>query len=97
MPLLWAEAKKGNFDVPTMFVQLILTIGRARTFDKTLPPAFLGAFDYQKIAFVLYIHVQDIFYLNDFNWNVAPSNHATKEFQFIKARIESILKQNTHI
>ena len=47
-PLLWAEAKTGNFDIPTMFVQLILTIGKARTFDKTLPPAFLGAFDFKK-------------------------------------------------
>lgn len=96
-PLLWAEAKTGNFDIPTMFVQLILTIGKARTFDKTLPPAFLGAFDYKKIAFVPYIHVQDIFYLNDFNWNVTPSNHETKEFQLIKERIEAILKKNAYV
>ncbi len=40
-PLLRAEAKTGNYDVPTMFVQLILTIGKARTFEKTLPPTFL--------------------------------------------------------
>ncbi len=96
-PLLWAEAKTGNFDVPTMFVQLVLTIGKARTFDKTLPPAFLGAFDFKKIAFVPYISVQDIFYINDFNWNVAPSNHETKEFKLIKDRIEAILKQNTYV
>lgn len=96
-PLLWAEAKTGNFDVPTMFVQLILTIGKARTFDKTLPPAFLGAFDFQKIAFVPYISVQDIFYLNDFNWNVTPSNHDTKEFKLIKERIEANLKQNSYV
>jgi hypothetical protein len=96
-PLLWAEAKTGNFDVPTMFVQLILTIGKARTFDKTMPPAFLGAFDFKKIAFVPYINVQDIFYLNDFNWNVTPSNHESKEFQLIKERIEATLKQNTYV
>ena len=96
-PLLWAEAKTGNFDVPTMFVQLILTIGKARTFDKTLPPAFLGAFDFKKIAFVEYSNVQDIFYLNDFNWNVTPSNHETKEFRLIKERIESTLKENTYV
>lgn len=40
-PLLWAEAKTGNYDTITMFVQLILTIGKARTFDKTLAPLFL--------------------------------------------------------
>jgi len=97
IPLLWAEAKTGNYDTTIMFVQLILTIGKARTFDKTLPPAFLGAFDFQKIAFVPYISIQDIFYLNDFNWNVTPSNHETKEFQLIKERIEKTLKKNAHI
>ena len=96
-PLLWAEAKTGNFDVVTMFVQLILTIGKARTFDKTIPPAFLGAFDFKKIAFVPYINVQDIFYLNDFNWNVTPSNHETKEFLLIKDRIEKTLIQNSYV
>ena len=96
-PLLWAEAKTGDFDIAAMFVQLVLTIGKARTFDKTLPPAFLGAFDFKKIAFVPYINVQDIFYLNDFNWNVTPSNHQTKEFLLIKQRIEATLKQNTYI
>lgn len=96
-PLLWAEAKTGDFDIIAMFVQLILTIGKARTFDKTLPPAFLGAFDFKKIAFVPYISVQDIFYLNDFNWNVTPSNHETKEFQLIKQRIEETLKKHAYI
>ena len=96
-PLLWAEAKTGDYDLIAMFVQLILTIGKARTFDKTLPPAFLGAFDFKKIAFVPYISVQDIFYMNDFNWNVAPSNHETKEFQLIKERVEKTLNQNSYL
>ena len=96
-PLLWAEAKTGNFDLTTMFVQLVLTIGKARTFDKTTPPAFLGAFDFKKIAFVPYINIQDIFYYNDFNWNVAPSNHETKEFLILKERIDTILSQYTFI
>ncbi len=97
MPLLWAEAKTGNFDLSAMFVQLVLTIGKARTFDKVLPPAFLGAFDFKKIAFVPYANIQDIFYLNDFNWNVTPSNHDTKEFKLIKQRIEATLQQDTYV
>lgn len=97
IPLLWAEAKTGNYDTITMFVQLILTIGKARTFDKTLPPSFLGCFDFHKIAFIPYTSIQDIFYLNDFNWNVAPSNHDTKEFKLIKDRIEQTLKDNSSI
>lgn len=96
-PLLWAEAKTGNYNVVIMFVQLILTIGKARTFDKTLPPAFLGAFDFQKIAFISYVHIQDIFYMNDFNWNVTPSNHETKEFKLLKERIEKTLKKYSYI
>ncbi len=93
---MWAEAKTGDYDTVTMFVQLILTIGKAKTFDKTLPPEFLGAFDFHKISFVPYISIEDIFHLNDFNWNVTPSNHETKEFQIIKERIESILTKNTY-
>ena len=44
---LWAEAKAGvRKDIHESFVQLILTIGRARTFDGERPPIFLGAFDH---------------------------------------------------
>jgi hypothetical protein len=93
--LLWAEAKKGNKeDIYESFVQLILTVGKARTFDKYLPPVFLGAFDAEKIAFVPYNEVQEIFYQNDFNWNVAPSNHTTKEFQQVYEKVKTIIETN---
>jgi len=95
-PLLRAEAKKLQ-DVTEMFTQLILTIGKARTFDKTLPPVFLGAFDCQKIAFVEYLEIQDIFYENDFNRNVTPSNHETREFKKVQDRIKGILEKKTWI
>ena len=95
--LLWAEAKRGDFNVITMFTQLVLTIGKARTFDKFLPPTFLGAFDSKKIAFVPYNTIVDVFTMNDFNWNVTPSNHETKEFKLIRERIEKSLHQNHYI
>lgn len=95
--LLWAEAKKGISDIYKSFVQLILTIGKARTFDKYLPPVMLGAFDAEKIAFIAYNDIQDIFYLNDFNWNVRPSDHETKEFKLIYNKVKNILQQNTLI
>lgn len=95
--LLWAEAKTGDYDLVAMFAQLILTIGKARTFDKTLPPAFLGAFDGKKIAFVPYNSVMDIFSLNDFNWNVTSSNQTTKEFGIIKEKIENALDKNNYV
>ncbi len=95
--LLWAEAKKGSSDSYNSLVQLILTIGKARTFDKYLPPAMLGAFDAEKIAFIPYSAIHDIFYLNDFNWNVAPSNHDTREFQLVYQKIKLILDHNTRV
>ena len=90
--LLWAEAKKSNHhDIYESFVQLILTIGKARTFDKHLPAAFRGALDAEKIAFIQYNSVLDIFYQNDFNWNVTPSNHETKEFKQIFDAVKGTL------
>ena len=50
--LIWAETKKNTADITEMFVQLILTIGKARTFDRINPPPFLCVFDYFKIAFL---------------------------------------------
>jgi len=93
--LLWAEAKKGQSDIIKSIVQLILTIGKARTFDNQLPPAFLGAFDAEKIAFIPYNNIHEIFYQNDFNWNVAPSNHETKEFKQVHEKVKTNIEKNS--
>ena len=79
--LLWAEAKKGSKPIEESFAQLILTIGKARTFESYLPPKFIGAFDSERIVFIPYSEIQEVFYINDFNWNVTPSDHSTKSFQ----------------
>jgi len=89
--LLWAEAKKGSSDIYYSLTQLILTIGKARTFDKYLPPAMLGAFDGEKIAFIPYNDIHEVFYINDFNWNVTPSNYATKEFKLIYEKVKAVI------
>jgi len=89
--LLWAEAKKNSSDIYNSIVQLILTIGKARTFDKFLPPAMLGAFDGEKIAFIPYNDIHEVFYVNDFNWNVTPSNHETKEFKLIYEKVKTVI------
>ena len=94
---LWAEAKTGDFDVIDMFAQLIITIGKERPYIKNFPPAFLGVFDFKKIVFIAYKDVQDLFYQNDFNWTIAPSNHLTKEFILIKTKIESIIKKKKNL
>ena len=94
--LLWAEAKQGtSHDIYESFVQLILTIGKERTFEKYLPPKYIGAFDAEKFAFIEYHEIQGIFYQNDFNWNVTPSNHDTKEFRQLYTLCKSLLEENS--
>lgn len=93
---LWAEAKRANFDIYKALAQLILTIGKARTFERLLPPNYLGVFNSQLIAFIPYWEVQDIFSQNDFNWNVTPSDHNTTEFEQVYNRVKNILERNAY-
>lgn len=96
--LLWAESKKGNKeDINESFVQLILTIGKEKTNEKYMPPSYLGAFDAEKIAFIEYHKVLHIFSQNDFNWNVTPSNHETKEFRQLYSLCEKIIDEEKTI
>ena len=95
---LWTESKKGkNSDIYESFTQLIITIGKAKTFETFLPPVFLGAFDAEKIAFIPYSAISDIFIQNDFNWKVAPSDHSTKEFKFVLNKVKDFLERKSYI
>ncbi|ENM4796604.1 hypothetical protein AB7U96_000846 [Campylobacter upsaliensis] len=90
---LWAEAKKGNkSDIIESFIQLILTIGKEKTYENNLPPLFLGAFDCEKIAFIPYHELDSIFSQNDFNWLVTPSKHDTKEFKTLHTKTKELLE-----
>ncbi len=93
---LWAEAKRANFDIYKALAQLVLTIGKARTFERLLPPNYLGVFNSQLIAFIPYWEVQDIFTQNDFNWSVTPSDHNTAEFEQVYNRVKNILERNAY-
>ncbi|EAL3914029.1 hypothetical protein A0Y86_02300 [Campylobacter upsaliensis] len=90
---LWAEAKKGNkADIIESFIQLILTIGKEKTYENNLPPIFLGAFDCEKIAFIPYHELDSIFSQNDFNWLVTPSKHNTKEFKALHTLAKELIE-----
>lgn len=94
--ILWAEAKQGNtHDIYESFVQLLLTIGKERSFEHNLPPKYIGAFDAEKFAFIEYHDIQEIFYQNDFNWNVTPSNHDTKEFKQLHDLCQKLLEEKS--
>ena len=95
----WGEAKKGvKKDIYTSFVQLILTIGKAQTYNKVNRlPAYLCSFDAEKIGFVLYDSISEVFEMNDFNWNVTPSNHNTKEFKLLYGMLHDQLNEEVMV
>jgi hypothetical protein len=94
--LLWAEAKRSTqSSIIESFVQLILTIGKGKLQDSELPPAYLGAFDSEKIAFIPYNSIMEVFDPSrDFNWNVTPSNHSTREFVYLYDTVGKIINNN---
>ena len=83
--LIWGEAKKGvKKDIYSLFIQLILTIGKAKTYQNVnYLPMYLCSFDAEKIGFLEYDSICDVFEMNDFNWNVTPSDKHSKEFQLL--------------
>ena len=96
--LLWAEAKRGTVaDIYKPLVQLILTIGKARTFDTYLPPPFLAAFDAEKIAFLPYREILPFLALNDFNWNVTPSDTSSREFELLYSAVRDVLDRTAYV
>ncbi len=96
--LLWAEAKRGVIaDIYKPLVQLILTIGKARTFETYLPPPFLAAFDAEKIAFIPYKEILPFFSQNDFNWNVTPSDEKSREFGLLYDAVKATLDKTAYL
>ena len=57
----------------------------------------MGAFDAQKIAFIPYNAILDVLYQNDFNWNVTPSNHDSREFHQLYKLAREELEKNVYI
>ena len=94
--LLWAEAKKGNkHNIYDSVIQLIFTIGKGRINERNIPPKYIGAFDAEKIAFIPYSAIMEVFSQTDFNWKVAPSDHGSKEFLQLKNMVRNALELST--
>ncbi|GHU29662.1 hypothetical protein FACS1894172_01260 [Spirochaetia bacterium] len=91
---LWAESKKGTYDVESMLTQLLLTC--KKTYEKAtyLAPPWLGCFDIEKIAFVPFYDILPIFNENDINWNTTPSNHTAPDFQKARNKITKLVLAN---
>lgn len=95
--LFWAEAKRGKSDNIKSLIQLILTIGKEKTHEKHLPPEFIGAFNVKQIAFVPFSEIASVFNQNDFNFNVPPSDHESKEFKQLHKMLKKALEKQSLI
>ncbi|GAA9888819.1 hypothetical protein VN0692_14100 [Helicobacter pylori] len=82
LPILWGEAKKGNFDdFDKAFTQLLLTIGRHRLYTHHTPP-YLCAFDAFRMEFIAFDDtITNFFYESGINFSITPSNHNTEGFK----------------
>ncbi|GAA8185991.1 hypothetical protein HpBT140_14000 [Helicobacter pylori] len=82
LPILWGEAKKGNFDdLDKAFTQLLLTIGKHRLHAHHTPP-YLCAFDAFRMEFIAFDDaITSFFYESGINFSITPSDHNTEGFK----------------
>ncbi|GAA7784293.1 hypothetical protein JP0175_13770 [Helicobacter pylori] len=82
LPILWGEAKRGNFDdLDKAFTQLLLTIGKHRLYKHHTPP-YLCAFDAFRMEFIAFDDaIINFFYQSHIDFSITPSNHNTEGFK----------------
>ncbi|GAA8883860.1 hypothetical protein BTM175_14200 [Helicobacter pylori] len=82
LPILWGEAKRGNFDdLDKAFTQLLLTIGKHKFHTHHTPP-YLCAFDAFRMEFIAFDDaITSFFYESGINFSITPSNHNTEGFK----------------
>ncbi|GAA8245175.1 hypothetical protein HpBT152_14460 [Helicobacter pylori] len=82
LPILWGEAKRGDFDdLDKAFTQLLLTIGKRRFYTHHTPP-YLCAFDAFRMEFIAFDDtITSFFHQSDIDFSITPSNHNTEGFK----------------
>ncbi|GHQ16562.1 hypothetical protein VN0283_04910 [Helicobacter pylori] len=82
LPILWGEAKKGNFDdLDKAFTQLLLTIGKHKLYTHHTPP-YLCAFNAFRMEFIAFDDtITSFFYESGIDFSITPSNHNTEGFK----------------
>ncbi|MGL2463691.1 hypothetical protein ACOWNO_07575 [Helicobacter pylori] len=82
LPILWGEAKRGDFDdLDKAFTQLLLTIGKHKFYTHHTPP-YLCAFNAFRMEFIAFNDtITSFFYKSDIDFSIPPSNHNTEGFK----------------
>ncbi|GAA9296813.1 hypothetical protein TH0245_13260 [Helicobacter pylori] len=98
LPILWGEAKRGNFDdLDKAFTQLLLTIGKHKLYTHHTPP-YLCAFDAFRMEFIAYDDaITSFFYESGINFSITPSNHNTEGFKHALDMFKAMCKSHKFI
>ncbi|WP_441706015.1 hypothetical protein [Helicobacter pylori] len=98
LPILWGEAKKGNFDdLDKAFTQLLLTIGKHRLYNHHTPP-YLCAFDAFRMEFIAFDDaITNFFYESGINFSITPSNHNTEGFKHALDKFKAKCKSHKFV
>lgn len=98
LPILWGEAKRGNFDdLDKAFTQLLLTIGKHRLYNHHTPP-YLCAFDAFRMEFIAFDDtITNFFYESGINFSITPSNHNTEGFKHALNAFKAMCKSHKFV
>lgn len=98
LPILWGEAKKGNFDdLDKAFTQLLLTIGKHRFYNHYTPP-YLCAFDAFRMEFIAFDDtITSFFYESGIDFSITPSNHNTEGFKHALDKFKAKCKSHKFV
>ncbi|MGN8484758.1 hypothetical protein ACR9MQ_07105 [Helicobacter pylori] len=95
LPVLWGEAKKGDFDdLDKAFTQLLLTIGKHKFYTHHTPP-YLCAFNAFRMEFIAFNDtITSFFYKSDIDFSIPPSNHNTEGFKHALDAFKAMCKSH---
>ncbi|GAA9418897.1 hypothetical protein HpHA279_14640 [Helicobacter pylori] len=98
LPILWGEAKRGNFDdLDKAFTQLLLTIGKHRFYTHHTPP-YLCAFDAFRMEFIAFDDtITSFFHQSDIDFSITPSNHNTEGFKHALDKFKAMCKSHKFV
>ncbi|UOR75024.1 hypothetical protein [Helicobacter pylori] len=98
LPILWGEAKKGNFDdLDKAFMQLLLTIGKHKLYTHHTPP-YLCTFDAFRMEFIAFDDtITNFFYESGINFSITPSNHNTEGFKHALDKFKAKCKSHKFV
>ncbi|MFP6044467.1 hypothetical protein ACLF9E_07130 [Helicobacter pylori] len=98
LPILWGEAKRGDFDdLDKAFTQLLLTIGKRRLYTHHTPP-YLCAFNAFRMEFIAFDDtITSFFYKSDIDFSITPSNHNTEGFKHALDMFKAMCKSHKSV